>query len=288
MKRFVTLLLSAAVATSISCAHVSGDTAGKDCAQHFGEEELQGVLWVQNAVEYRAITVGTYAAARRMLDTALVDQSWSAMPETTPVSNAGRRPAVILDLDETSLDNSAYEAQLLASRTTHTEEKFNAFIRSGEVAAIPGALDFLNYAHSKGVRIFYITNQDVKIEDATRATLARLGYPVDSDEDVVLTVNDRPEWAASDKAPRRDYVASRYRVLLLLGDDFNDFVTAKSTEQREQLFATYASYFGTKWFMIPNPMYGSWDRALLNGSPAATIEERFASKMRLLRTRARR
>jgi acid phosphatase len=257
----------------------------KAAAQHFGEEELQSVLWVQNALEYRAVTLGTYVAARQMLDRALVDDTWTAVPGGTPMSDPGRQLAIILDLDETSLDNSAYEGQLLSSRTTHTEEKFNAFIQSGEVAAIPGALDFLQYVHSKGVRIFYISNQDAKTERATRANLARLGYPVDEEEDAVLTVNDRPEWSVSDKAPRRAYVAERYRVLLLLGDDLNDFVTAKTTEQREALFASYASYFGTKWFMIPNPMYGSWERVLINGVPA-NPDDRFATKLRLLRTHA--
>ena len=284
MRRVKTFLLAVVPTLSFSCAHVM--PASETTRPRFGEEELQSVLWIQNAVEYRAVTLGTYVAARRMLDVALADPSWSATVESVAPPKASLPPAVILDLDETSLDNSAYEAQLLSVRTTHTEEKFAAFVASGEVSAVPGALAFLQYAHAKGVKIFYSTNQQAKFESATRANLARLGYPIDDDEDVVLTVNDRPEWALSEKGPRRAWVADRYRVLLLFGDDFNDFVSARTTAEREQLFTQYSGFFGTRWFMIPNPMYGSWERTLLSG--AKTPDERFAAKLLLLRTHAHR
>ena len=281
------LIVFIACCVSMGCAHSPASVpavAVTEPQAHYGEEQLQAVLWMQTAVEYRAIARETYAAAQRSLDAALSDPTWNAVSEAP--ASGDLRPAVILDLDETSIDNSVYQAQLLRDRQVHNEERFEAFIASGRVAAVPGALEFLKYAESRGVAIFYITNQNEKLERATRENLRKIGFPMAATEDNVLTVGERQEWT-SDKAPRRAYVAQRYRVLLLLGDDFNDFVSAtgKSLSERRALFDHYADYFGTKWFMIPNPAYGSWERALV-GKEGKTPDQSFATKTRALRLTA--
>jgi acid phosphatase len=88
----------------------------------------------------------------------------------------------------------------------------------------------------------------------------------------VLLRGERPEWT-SDKQSRRDLVASGFRVLLQLGDDLNDFVTVhgSSLAERDALAATYAERFGNQWFVLPNPIYGSWLRTFVRqagGAPA--------------------
>jgi acid phosphatase len=273
--------------TAFSCAHSTGSSAVAPPTSalqlQYGHEALQGVLWTQSAVEYRAVARGTYAAATRMLDLSLADPAWSALPDIQPDTASPLPPAVILDIDETCIDNVIYAVESMRSVEAHTNERFGEFVRSGRVSAVPGAREFLEYAHSRGVAIFYVTNQRHSIEDATRRNLHALGFPVDETRDSVLTVGERPEWATADKAPRRNHVAETHRVLLLLGDDFNDFVTAagKSEDQRRALFERHAGEFGTMWFMLPNPVYGSWERAIAGRE--LTPEEAFRTKIEALK-----
>jgi acid phosphatase len=248
------------------------------CAATASLYTLNSVLWEQTSVEYRAVALQTYANARMMLDRALSDPAWSALPNVA--ANSALPPAIALDLDETAFNNSAYQARLLKRGIVHTEEEFDKFEAEGSGSAIEGAADFLNYAASRGVKIFYITNRDDVA--GGRKILQRVGFPVA--DDAFLFKNAKPEWTSSDKTSRREWVAARYRLLLLLGDDFNDFVAAngKTLQERDALFAQYKSYFGTKWFALPNAMYGSWENSITAGSK--TLEEKCAAKYRLLQT----
>ncbi|MCM2316943.1 MAG: 5'-nucleotidase, lipoprotein e(P4) family [Thermoanaerobaculia bacterium] len=241
---------------------------------------------MRTAVEYQASARQAYAAAQRALDLALADPAWSAVTELTAVASGERRPAIILDLDETCLDNSAYQARLTELAAAHTEEAFEEHIRSGNVTAVPGTVEFLHYAESRGVTIFYVTNQRKKIEEASRANLRRLGLPLPESEDTVLTLGEMPDWV-SDKSSRRAFVAQKYRVLLLVGDDFNDFVSAngKSLAERKAIFDRHADWFGTKWIILPNPTYGSWERAALGGA-GSSAEDRFKARMRAIQSTA--
>lgn len=275
---------------SLSCAHSTTAPAAAPVAKsseiRYGQEGLQGVVWMKTAVEYQASARQAYTAAQRALDLALADPAWNAVSELTAVPSGERRPAIVLDLDETCLDNSAYQALLTERAEAHTEEAFDEYVRSGQVAAVPGAIEFLRYAESRGVMIFYVTNQRKNIEEATRANLRRLGLPLSESEDTLLTVGEMPDWS-SDKSSRRVFVANKYRVLLLFGDDFNDFVSAngKSLAERKALLDRYADWFGTKWFILPNPTYGSWERAALAGA-GSSAEDRFKARMRAIQSTA--
>jgi 5'-nucleotidase (lipoprotein e(P4) family) len=278
--------------TALSCAHSAPPTAGAHSAPPTagapaaplmkpGHELLQSTLWMQSSVEYRAAAKGTYVAATRMLDLALADPSWSAMPHIPHAPDAP--PAVILDIDETCVDNVIYAVDSIRAGQVHTTARFAAFVRSGRVAAVPGAREFLEYAHARGVAVFYVTNQRHDIEEPTRRNLVKLGFPVDAARDSVLTVGERPEWESGDKEPRRAHVAATHRVLLMLGDDFNDFVTAaeKTADERNALYERHAGMFGTKWFMLPNPVYGSWERAIVGRG--MTPDDAFRTKLDALR-----
>jgi acid phosphatase len=131
--------------------------------------------------------------------------------------------------------------------------------------AIAGAKDFLLDAQKKGVAIFYVTNRVADLEQPLRATLTRLGFPLS--EDNLLMRGQRPEWQPSDKSPRRAFIASKYRVIMLFGDDLNDFAYAsgKSRAERDAIVAAHANDWGRKWFVLPNPVYGSWERAAATG-----------------------
>jgi len=275
--------------TALGCAHsasapVSAPPA-TESQEYYGQEMLQGVVWMQTSVEYRALAMQAYANATRALDAALADPTWNALEGEAPLKE-GLRPAVILDIDETCVDNSGYEAKLLRAKELHTEDRFDEFVRSGAVGTVPGAKAFLDYAVSRGVDVFFVTNQNVRLEPATRENLRKLGLPLDATHDNLLTVAERPDWM-SDKTSRRLFVAQDHRVLLLLGDDFNDFVNAsgKSLQERRAQFDRNADRFGTKWFIIPNPVYGSWERSLTAGA-GPSPKDKFELKLKSLRVAA--
>jgi 5'-nucleotidase (lipoprotein e(P4) family) len=240
-----------------------------------GNALLNAALWVQNSAEYKANALQTYASARRALDAAKKDTSWSATGQT----DVAKLPAaVILDLDETALNNIEFEARVIRSGVTYTQKTWDEWTSNPEAAATPGAGTFLAYAkNTLDVTPFYITNRkkstDVDEEVGTRANLKLLGYPLVTVPDTPGTTTDnllvrgeRPDWSSKDKAVRRDWVSARYRVLLLIGDDLNDFVSAadKTEAQRDQIIADTSANWGVRWFILPNPMYGSWHDALLS------------------------
>ena len=244
-------------------------------------EILYSVLWMQAAAEYQASANQAYNVARMRLDEALADRRWTAAAEQTG-SYESLPPAIILDADETAIDNSAFEARLLRQRTTYTEESWQQWVREARAGATPGVADFLKYAKSRGVEIFFVTNRQSSTEDRTRKNLESLGFPLNTTMDTVLTRGEN-DWTTSDKSARRAMVAQKYRVLLLIGDDFGDFTTidGKNREDRQALVDANRARWGRQWIILPNPMYGSWERALLG--TAKTDDERQKAKYDALR-----
>ncbi len=178
-------------------------------------ENLNAVLWMQTSAEYRASAQQAYRLAAMQLDAAMRDARWTAAVEQTADPSA-LPPAVILDLDETVLDNSAFEARQMRDGQPFSEEVWDRWCEERRASAIPGAVRFLEYVKSRGVTPIYITNRDHKVETATRDVLAKLGVPIDTTRDTVLTRHENG-WDASDKSARRQFIAASYRVLLLLG-----------------------------------------------------------------------
>lgn len=225
---------------------------------------LNATVWVQSGAEYRANAIQTYATARRMLDAALADPAWHTEDGT---SDPSQPPAVILDADETVIDNTAYEARVIKLGKTFDDDTWKQWGEEAAAEAVPGAAEFLAYAKSRGVTPFFITNRDFDEEPGTRRNLEKLGYPVSTDPDNILTRGEKPEWK-SDKTSRRAHVAASYRVLLLFGDDLNDFANArdKSAAERDAIIDRTLALWGTRWFMLANPIYGSWERSITGGT----------------------
>lgn len=217
---------------------------------------VNATLYMQSAAEYQAAARQTYAGARVALDAALADASATSQPA-----------AIILDLDETVLDNSRYAARSIERGVTFRfDEHWSEWVAESASEAVPGAKEFLEYARSRGVTPFYITNRTADMDAATRRNLERIGIPLDPD--TLLLRGERPEWNTTDKTPRRDFIASRYRVLLILGDDLNDFVatSGKSVAERDAVIEQTAANWGTRWFIVPNAIYDSWESAITGGT----------------------
>ena len=227
---------------------------------------LNAVLWMQRSVEYRATTTGIFALAQIRLDEALADPKWTAIiPKERPEQYQSLPPAVIVDVDETVLDNSDYQAWNAVKDTSFDPKTWTMFVNSVTSRAIPGAAAFCQYAASKGVKVFYVSNRTAEEEPATRKNLEKFGFPIDNTMDTVLTSRERPDWTSA-KGTRRAFIAKEYRVLLNLGDNFSDFTDdyRGNEAQRLAVLEQYKDHWGHDWLMLPNPTYGSFESAPFN------------------------
>ncbi|MEM8998312.1 MAG: HAD family acid phosphatase [Acidobacteriota bacterium] len=270
-----------------ACAHQSRNASppaspragAGTAASHHG---LDATLWMRTSAEYQATARQTFRLAALRLDQALGDPLWTAALEQDAAELAGLPPAIIVDIDETVLDNSPYQALLVAEGLTYEPTSWDRWVRHGEAAPIEGAVEFLRYADSQGVTVFYVTNRVAAHEPATRRNLEREQMPIDGSRDVVLMRGENG-WT-SDKTARRRLIAQSHRILLLLGDDLNDFVPAKEPEPgpRRALAEKYRDLWGAQWFLFANPGYGSWVDSLYGMDPALSESEKQRLKTRFL------
>jgi 5'-nucleotidase (lipoprotein e(P4) family) len=242
------------------------------------DERLHSTLWVQTSAEYSISTRQVYRLATDALGPALANPDRNGLAST--LSTPGLPPAIIVDVDETVLDNSGHTARMILARQGFTTESWRAWVREASAPAVPGAVDYLQAAAARGITVFYVTNRHHDLEEETRRNLAAVGCPIETGTDVVLTRQEAPLWGR-DKTSRREFVGARYRVLQMVGDDLADFIALPETiddEKRVELGERYEDRWGSTWFMIPNPMYGSWERALMQGGVSlfnTPMEEKF-------------
>jgi 5'-nucleotidase (lipoprotein e(P4) family) len=222
---------------------------------------LNATLWVERSVEFQANTLSMYQLAKIRLDQALADKTWTAATEQTG-NYQNLPPAVILDGDETTIDNGAYESWLVKVSKDYATATWNAWVAADKATAVPGSVDFTQYAASKGVTVFYVTNRTEDQEDVTRKNMQALGFPMGGSVDTFLMNNEKPDWTSL-KGTRRAFVAQNYRVLLLVGDNYGDFsddYNASEADRTKSLQKNMA-HIGHDWIFIANPEYGSFEQA---------------------------
>ena len=251
------LVVAAALAVCLGCA-----TPAPAQAPPPANDLLNAVLWMQRSVEYKATTLGAFALARIRLEQALTDANWTAAPKEQTGAYQSLPPAVVLDIDESIVDNSGYQAWMTLNDTLFDPKTWNAYVNTVTSLAIPGAVEFAQYADARGVKVFYISNRTAEEEPATRKNLEKLGFPLGGAVDTMLMTRKQPDWGSA-KGTRRAYVAKHYRVLLNIGDNFGDFVDEyRGTEaERLKVFEQYKERWGREWIMIANPSYGSFESA---------------------------
>ena len=223
---------------------------------------LLATLWTQRSVEFKANALTAFTLARIRLDEGLADKTWTAAPAEQKGDFANLPPAVILDIDETLLDNSAFQVWMLKADQSFSTRTWNQFCAAQMSTPIPGAVEFAKYAESKGVKVFYITNRGVETEADTRKNMEKYGFPMGGNVDVFLMQNKQQGWGGA-KSTRRAVVTKDYRVVLNVGDNFGDFDDAYrgSEAQRLAAFEANRARWGREWIMIANPTYGSFDTA---------------------------
>jgi 5'-nucleotidase (lipoprotein e(P4) family) len=234
------------------------------------EYQVGAILWTQSSAEKAAMSYQAFTLARMMLDRDLRTNR-----------NKRMRRAVIVDVDETVLDNSRYQAMLIKTRQNYASKTWTEWCNRAEAIALPGAVEFLRYASSRGVRVFYITNRKEVEKDGTARNLKRVGFPDVTDETVLVRTTD------SSKEPRRQSVAAKYRVVLLLGDNLNDFAEvferSKSTESRMDAAERNRNLFASRFIVLPNPMYGAWEDAIYGDASKLSEEQKAAKRKAALK-----
>ena len=247
-------------------------------------DNLNATLWMQSSVEYQGATIGAYRLATLMLDKALADKSWTATPGQQTGNFQDLPPAVILDLDETVLDNSDYQAWMVANNESFSEETWGVYVNTVTSRAIPGALEFTKYADSKGVKVFYVSNRTGDLEEATRKNMEKFGFPMGGNVDTVLLKKEKDEWKSSAKSPRWAHVAKDYRVLLQVGDNLGDFMDEYkgSIAERQGSMEAQKAMWGERWIVLPNPSYGSWESAAFGHNYKLSGDEQRGMKQGVL------
>jgi len=231
-----------------------------------------GLLWVKHAAEYRAIAMQVYQSATGDLPRLLSDSSWSAMPGQ---HDADSLPAaVILDVDETVVSNVDFQ---LTFERPFANHKLETWSNNYDSLAIPGVRDFVDGARAAGVTVFFVTNRPCELIDGNDDPCPQKTTTIDDIREVgievtpefVMLSGEKPGWDR-EKLVRRELIAESYRVIMLIGDDFGDFVpcarkkvVAPCTEpatraSRAQALEKYRNYWGNGWYILPGPMHGSW------------------------------
>lgn len=252
-------------------------------ATQAADDNLNAVLWMQRSEEYRALAEQTYRAAADRLDEALRQPNWDALvPEERDNAVKGLKPAVVMDVDETVLDNSPYQARLIHDGKEYDELSWDQWVAEKKARPVPGVVDFARAADARGVTILYISNRAVHLKEATLANLRQAGLPV-ADDSVFLglgTVLPGCEQNGSEKDCRRRLAGQKYRVLMQFGDQLGDFVQVVSNtpQGRGELLQQYHDWFGERWWMLPNPSYGGWEPALSGNDWAQPREQRRQAK----------
>ncbi len=271
---FLTPKLNGCVHSLILGCLIATTVVAQDVVIHH-DPRFNSVAWMQTAAEYQVLTRQTYRLAQYQMNIGLNDGHWSA--DEVQVAEGGyfgKPPAIILDLDETVLDNSAYNARNIIEKTEYTQENWNAWCNEEKARLIPGASDFLKAANALGVKVFFVTNRRDEVKPATINNLIKLGICVD--EKMVLTRND-DAGRGGDKISRRALVARDHRIVLLIGDNLSDICSEMEiadNKLRSETANRKADFLGTRWIVLPNPIYGSWERALPNAPESALRTDR--------------
>lgn len=257
--------------------------------QNRADDNLNTVAWTQTAVEHDLILREIYRVAQEKLAPALADRSWDALPHGERDTNPKNLPpAVILDVDETVLDNAPYQARLIRSGGEFDEFSWSQWCKQASAKPLPGAVAFTRFAAAHGVTVIYLSNRAKDLDAVTLANLHSAGFPVAGPNSLLGlgTYVAGCEQIGSEKGCRRKRVGEHYRVLMQFGDQIGDFVdvVANTHTGRAAAVEPYTDWFGERWFVLPNPAYGSWEPALFDNDWTLPRAKRDEAKRAALHT----
>lgn len=229
----------------------SSKPTGNDFTANPADYLIQSVLWYQSSPEMTALYYQGYNVATANLTEFAKKQKKSKKPL-----------AVVVDIDETMLDNSPMEGYLIHKGTAYKQEIWKEWSNMAKAKALPGAVDFTKHAKSLNVDIIYISNRDTTEIAATEKNLKNEGFEfADQDHFYFKT-------SGSSKDARRKQVLEKYNIVMLIGDNLSDFNTLfdKRDGSEFEYVKQFRKEFGRSYIILPNPMYGDWEKPITKGA----------------------
>ena len=226
--------------------------------ESYEDGKASGIQWLINSGEAKALRYQTYNIATERIK------------QLAKEHEGEENLAVILDIDETVLNNYYYLAKKFLDYDDFKDMSFSEWFREESSTLIEGAKSFLNTANELGIKIFYVTNRSYEVEEESINNLLKFNLPY-ADEEHVLTANE-----TSDKIFRIDSIRENHNVLMYLGDNLGDFPEEfyhKSNEERSEIVDNIYDKFGTQYFILPNTIYGDWDKAIYDYDNSKSDEE---------------
>ncbi|MEW5845193.1 MAG: 5'-nucleotidase, lipoprotein e(P4) family [Bacteroidota bacterium] len=212
--------------------------------QYYQDYLIYATIWYQNSPEMKALYYQGFNIAGERL------KQFSKVKTTKP-------KAVVVDIDETMLNNSPFQAQEIIDNKEFSGDFWNEWSQLAKAEATPGAVEFSKLCDSLGVALFYISNRKVNEFEATLRNLDSLGFAFAKPEFLILRDNE------SSKKARREKIMERYEIVLLIGDNLNDFSEIfedRSNSWGNPTVEQFKKEFGYRYIILPNPMYGDWEK----------------------------
>jgi 5'-nucleotidase (lipoprotein e(P4) family) len=249
--------------------------------QQLNEQSVLGNLWMQQSGEYVALAHQAFNTAKVAFDSA--------------IAQGVKHPAVVVDIDETILDNSAYQAGLIDTNNSFNTSDWNEWVKAKEAIAIPGSVEFVNYVNANGGKIFFVSDraesstedsQNNDLELATIENLQAVGFIDVNDESLLLkgefsqTIGGKNNIS---KQFRREAVSKgsadgiAHKIVVLVGDNLNDLdsLAGETNNQRRDRVEANKNQYGVlnaikendvvvkpAYIILPNPIYGAWESGL--------------------------
>jgi 5'-nucleotidase (lipoprotein e(P4) family) len=226
---------------------------------------ILSVLWYQKSPEMLAMYYQCYNNATKSLTEKLRN------------SKDKRQKAVVMDIDETILDNSRVEGYQVIHNVPYSDSIWNRWTDMAIAGPLPGALEFALFARSKGVEIFYVSNRSITTANgSTIKNLQEKGFPFADSVHLVLKTT------TSSKEERRQKISSNHEILLFIGDNIGDFDDVFDDRTKDLGFGAVKENidkFGDSFIILPNPMYGPWINAAVNEQPGETQREKLLKSL---------
>ncbi|MEA9390598.1 5'-nucleotidase, lipoprotein e(P4) family [Acerihabitans sp. TG2] len=254
-------LLGLALSLLLSGCALHQQSASMDSAQQqLAEQTVASVDWMQKSGEFNALSYQAFNTAEMAFTQA----------KTVP----GRQKAVVVDLDETMIDNSAYAGWQIKHHQQFSDATWSQWTHARQAKALPGAVAFSHYVIEHGGRIFYVSNRNQADFDATVANLKALGFADVGPQTVLL----KPAGGSSNKTERFSQVKKQgYHIVVYAGDNLNDFsgeTYHKLNAQRRDFVNQHHEEFGHKYIVLPNPSYGDWQGGMARDYGPASAEKK--------------
>jgi len=235
--------------------------------------QLHGIQYLYGSAEAAALTRQTWRMLADFVDeqvasgthrgVVLTPDSSLTNPHFIPCGD--KPPAIVLDVDETSILNLGAEYDdLIANRRVFDADVWDRWEKSGAayVAPTPGAKETLDRLRDHGVTVIFNSNRAVMNAAGAEAALNAAGLgPARHGETLFLSGDDAN---GSLKDGRRQLIAAKFCVLAMAGDQLVDFSDLFKTEpngiaarRATVAYSGIVDMWGAGWFVMPNPVYGS-------------------------------